>query len=212
MATAKPLTTFSTLPAELQNGIYELSGCLDLIQCSAAERLFRADHYHLAARAEPNPFASATLAYTDRPAYVGIRRKSSTDDHGRCHMKALTSWRESYVCHTIKVVRADTLPIYYGKHLFYFTFLDVNQDEGTLLRWLSMIGSHNASLLLNVIIVYSNKASANCIIKNVQPEMAKLGVRVQEAVKLVRTLYPHCSCDGCVVPTLVAGGADEMEV
>ncbi|KAK5695000.1 hypothetical protein LTR17_024713 [Elasticomyces elasticus] len=113
-------------------------------------------------------------------------------------------------------VRADTLPMYYGKHTFHFRLFHGHmnqeardQDETSLLSWLSAIGPRNASLLRNFVITFSRDKDAHYIRRNLQPRMAKLGVRVGEAVKLVRTVYPHCSCIQCVRRDIIEKMIDE---
>ncbi|KAK0781735.1 hypothetical protein LTR02_013195 [Friedmanniomyces endolithicus] len=222
MATTKPPTTFSTLPAELRNEIYELSGCLDLVQIS-----MRADEFQTNARTD-----CASIAYNraliDRPAFLCIRQHPATR-HDRSQRRRFCKWKTTCICNTLScftpaeisqpsltkvstAVRADTLPIYYGKHIFYAFVSDGEEDGTTLLRWLSTIGSHNASLLRNIILVYGKKTVAHYIVRDLQPEMARLGVRVGDAVKLRRTDYPHCNCDECIRSLLIADEATMTEM
>ncbi|KAK1071436.1 hypothetical protein LTR74_003313 [Friedmanniomyces endolithicus] len=227
MATTKPPTTFSTLPAELRDEIYELSGCLDLVQCRTTRISMRADEFQTYARTD-----CASIAYNraliDRQAFLCIRQHSATR-HDRSQRKRFCKWKTMCICNTLSyftpaeisqpsltkvstAVRADTLPIYYGKHIFYAFVSDGEEDGTTLLRWLSTIGSHNASLLRNIILVYGKKTVAHCIVRDLQPEMARLGVRVGDAVKLRRTDYPHCNCDECIRSLLIADKAKTTEM
>ncbi|KAK0287847.1 hypothetical protein LTR91_022260 [Friedmanniomyces endolithicus] len=229
MATTKPPTTFSTLPAELRNEIYELSGCLDLVQCLVTRSSKRANEFQTYVRADCASIA-INRALTDRPAFLCIRQHPATR-HGRSLPRFLPRIRPTSICDSstfscfppaeisqpslTKVsiaVRADTLPIYYGKHIFYAFISDVEEESASLLRWLSIIGPHNASLLRNIILVYCKKTVARYIIKDLQPEMARLGVRVGDAVKLRRTDYPHCNCDECIRSILIADEAKTTEI
>ena len=227
MATTKPPTTFSTLPAELRNEIYELSGCLDLVQCPTTRSSMRVDEFQTYARTD---FASIAFnrGLIDRPAFLCIRQHPATR-HDRSQPMRFCKWGKTCICNTLScftpaeisqpsltkvstAVRADTLPIYYGKHIFYAFVSDVEEDGATLLRWLSTIGSHNASLLRNIILVYGKKTVAHYIVRDLQPEMARLGVRVGDAVKLRRTDYPHCNCDECIRSLLIADEATMTEM
>ncbi|KAK0255127.1 hypothetical protein B0A54_11299 [Friedmanniomyces endolithicus] len=228
MATIKPPTTFSTLPAELRNEIYELSGCLDLVQCPTTRKIMPADEL----QTYPGT-GCASIAYNraliDRPAILCICRYPFTTFDRFLRMK-FCNFGKTRVCNSLlscftptrpsqpsltkvsTAVRADTLPIYYGKYTFYAFISDVEEDDETLLRWLSTIGPHNASLLRNIILVHDEQAVAHYIVKDLQPEMARLGVRVGDAVKLKRAAYPHCNSNECIRSLLIVDEAKMTEM
>lgn len=54
-------------------------------------------------------------------------------------------------------IRNDTLPIFYGSHIFLFTLFDRDVDATSICKWMSRIGRHNVSLLRKVIIVTRSK-------------------------------------------------------
>ncbi|KAK3617262.1 hypothetical protein LTR56_025416 [Elasticomyces elasticus] len=223
MATTKPPTTFSTLPAELRNRIYHLSGSLNIIQIRQCGCAFRADEPRHAqeGRLGMDDEDIDRMFEADQPALIQVNTPLETDwtmckRASSIHQRTAThrcvpvavaraACSAPELARVSKEVRADTLPMYYGKHTFHFRLFhghmnqdERDQDETSLLSWLSAIGARNASLLRNFVITFSKDKDAHYIRRNLQPQMAKLGVRVGEAVKLVRTSYPHCSCVQCV--------------
>jgi hypothetical protein len=97
-----------------------------------------------------------------------------------------------------KLVRDEALSIWYGKHTYYFALRD---DGRIITRW-RKIGPRSASMLRKMVIVYSRKEAAKCYLKTLREQMAGLGVKVDEAVTLVRTKYPYCTCSNCVTRTV----------
>ncbi|KAK4898662.1 hypothetical protein LTR27_003834 [Elasticomyces elasticus] len=227
MATTKPLTTFSTLPAELRNRIYHLSGCLNIIQIRQCGCAFRADEprHTQEGRLGMNDEDIDRMFEADQPALIQVNTPSETDWTMCRRASSIHERTATHNCVSVAVaraacsipkltrvsrdVRADTLPMYYGKHIFQFRLFHRKQDEKSMLSWLSAIGPRNASLLRNFVITFSKDKDAHYIKRHLQPQMAKLGVRVGEAVKLVRTSYPYCSCIQCARRDIIDKMIDE---
>ncbi|KAK4898663.1 hypothetical protein LTR27_003835 [Elasticomyces elasticus] len=201
------MATFTGLAAELRNRITELSRCLDIVQCRDCRQAFRADRYELLANfhglatIETSIFSAgpAILQVRDRSQSRASQCKPAKSCNSHCRFgSSLLSFLESgiaqpAVTHTSKQVRADTLPMFYGTHTFYFVLRDQYQDESMIERWLSTIGRDNAVRLCKIVAIYTTKRHAAA--------MRKLGVR-SGVVKLMRTSYPHCACKRCVMKML----------
>ncbi|KAK3617261.1 hypothetical protein LTR56_025415 [Elasticomyces elasticus] len=105
------------------------------------------------------------------------------------------------ITRTSKQVRADTLPMFYGTHTFYFVLRDRYQEETIIERWLSKIGRTNAGRLCKVFAIYTTKQDGKDFTKYTAAAMRKLGVR-SGVIELMRTSYPHCACNRCVLRML----------
>ncbi|KAK5712916.1 hypothetical protein LTR17_017822 [Elasticomyces elasticus] len=105
------------------------------------------------------------------------------------------------ITRTSKQVRADTLPMFYGTHTFYFVLRDQYQEETMIERWLSKIGRDNADRLCKIVAIYTTKRHGKDFNKYTAAAMRKLGVR-SGVVELMRTSYPHCACNRCIMKML----------
>ncbi|KAK3068109.1 hypothetical protein LTR53_014572 [Teratosphaeriaceae sp. CCFEE 6253] len=212
MATAEPPTTFEMLPPELRNKIFEDSECLDIRQCNRCKLCLRADVYSWGQITDTTPrnlSAHATLLV------LCIFRRSNIHK-ALCHrFRAIQTFECSAhgantgavgIAHpnltlVNKLIRAETLGMFYGRHTFYFAFHDIKVDHKIIVRWLRKIALDSSSRLRRVIIVYSVKKHAPHLKKFLMPEMAKLGLKTSEVVQLERTKYPHCCCNTCASDT-----------
>lgn len=288
MASAsRPPNTFLSLPAELRNTIYELSGCLDIVQCRRTSSTIRphellekrrscapvnegwagckcglhcgsylddlgdtvdlygpvmachcALHAHDMKAGPPVPAAFLRVNWrsTASPTAEGAKQTQDFDDVLQSQEVAVRRMQHFYrgstsccsMCSTTKCrlvgltqpaltkvskkVRAETLPMFYGKHIFVFIVFEVERDCDSILRWLSRIGMENAEMLRKVVVLYKKKKVVRYFEKELRPEMAKLGARVGDgAVQLMRMKYPYCECEGCVMKVLVDRGGEDAE-
>jgi hypothetical protein len=77
-----------------------------------------------------------------------------------------------------KQVHSDTLPIFYGTPLFYFTLFDEDIDRTSILSWLQTIGNGNAGLLRKLVILHREKTlGQGKKAKALKQEMCNLGVK-----------------------------------
>ncbi|KAK4949349.1 hypothetical protein LTR10_011967 [Elasticomyces elasticus] len=211
------MATFSGLPAELRNRITNLSGCLAIVQWRECGKAFRADRYELLADFQ-GLSRTETGVFSNGPAILQVRdlcqaqasqcRRAKICSSGHAHSfgSALMSFLASGIIQppitrTSKQVRADTLPMFYGTHTFYFVLHNQYQEETMIERWLSKIGRHNASRLCKIVAIYTTKRHSKDFTKYTVAAMRKLGVR-SGVVELMRTSYPHCACNRCVMKML----------
>ncbi|TKA29783.1 hypothetical protein B0A50_03147 [Salinomyces thailandicus] len=96
-----------------------------------------------------------------------------------------------------KQVRADTLPMFYGRRIFVFTLFDRQANSQSIVEWLARIGD-NADLLLMVAIVCRKKADRKYFRKVLRPMMEDLGLRDGVTIS-VRLEYPFCYCERCIL-------------
>ncbi|PIA95024.1 hypothetical protein CB0940_08480 [Cercospora beticola] len=227
---AKP-TSFEHLPAELRNSIYELAGCGKYYEEPVSSHFrhsvegdYTVEHHHKAHGCKDR--ASCSNAPWDdfrswSPAAIMVNpaRDSTTRVNGFLPWPRTCKsdrWRRPLRCYEAttdqpaitrvsRVVRGDTLSIFYGGHPFIFRLISTDgSDKDKILQYLDTIGLVNASRLEEVYIVYARKQQEKEIEKDLLREMKVRGVITGGmdklgVVRLTRLGYPFSQTDSGVL-------------
>lgn len=225
----KGRTTFETLPGELRNRIYDLSGCLRYweIRDTPLRTTARGDSQP---RTCPPMFSRsgmfrrrvvkhvcldgcARLEHRDncRAAYLIVNGKEIRE------VRCFTDWRgmRHTPCHeaTIaqpalttvsKLCRQETLSIFYGDHPI---VAKLNGDGNRLLEWLDTIGAVSAGHIRRLYLIYSRKEESHYIDKELRRELRMRGLSAGEqdgVLRLVRVSFPY-KCDEASILKLLDG-------
>ncbi|KAF2165410.1 hypothetical protein M409DRAFT_24260 [Zasmidium cellare ATCC 36951] len=243
-AKKKPPTTFHSLPAELRNYIYHLSDHLTILQCTlCAKTAYKTDTAQWnvlpsLAWGENSENSGRRRIHLGCDASGGVGRHGQERGAGKGKARLFVGgWVESAlvvaggkgtvteeadstavaqppITKVSPLVRADTLPIFYGAPQFYFTLFDRDPADGAavVVKWLKGIGRANAARLRSLAIVFTRKQTGNYIKKDLTAGMSEAGVDIAgEVVRHVRLRHPFCRCGWCVVEALRKDGGEEVD-
>ncbi|KXS95724.1 hypothetical protein AC578_10757 [Pseudocercospora eumusae] len=164
--TVKPPTTFLSLPAELRNYIYDLSGCLLIDRCCkagcnrAATRDISGKYFIKCygpqyGRARVRCLATSSL-WTLIPVDIrGTRRKmiyyKSPKDPGTLRRSAPAA-KQPALTRVSRAIRQETLPMFYGQNRFVIWTHKPEHVKATCEKFLKTIGQSNAALLRTLVV------------------------------------------------------------
>ncbi|EME84711.1 uncharacterized protein MYCFIDRAFT_82809 [Pseudocercospora fijiensis CIRAD86] len=203
---------FMSLPAELRNRIYDLSGCLKVYQCRICSTTVFGDcgaiHYeHLSKRTTDGPprkfyrwpyivrdcckwkKGTRHCGHAHRSTLLWVNRQGKTASHHDCTCRGAVHSHQRVarsvqlaIAQVSKSVRAETLGIFHASNHFFATIFDTPKDRGVIMRWLKSIGPENASKITSFHIVYSRNEQLRFVKKKLVKKMKEMGLRVDDGV------------------------------
>lgn len=230
MTGGEPIT-FMSLPAELRNRIYDLSGCIKLYQCRLCSTTVfgdsnRVTHQQLTDKSTPirkryswpwidiwcckRGKRSGDCGHAHRITILWINRQDEVNPHHKCkcsgsppHQQRSKDSSHLAIAQVSKSVRLETLGIYYASYEFFGTMFEPSRDRAGIMKWLKAIGPDNAAQITSLRIVYSRKQYLRFMKQKMIGKMREMGLRVDDGVvEAVRLKAPYCRCEWCVMQTL----------
>ena len=227
MADPKAPTSFLSLPAELRNEIYELSGCLNSVQTQEIHEfvmpnvdptVVRRDIYEPCyfcywngepPTSAPSLWVNRNSSSATKAGKTNQRIRHGQTIHGKpfsgvtasrhgAHIK--TGVKQPALSKASKQVRFETLSIFYGQHSFLFTLFDRGIDSRSIFKYIRTIGKDSVGMLRDVKIVVRSKADQKYVENELIEMLKKLGLSTDNGtiVGVVKLPYPFCYCENCI--------------
>ncbi|KXT01384.1 hypothetical protein AC578_6628 [Pseudocercospora eumusae] len=225
------IVTFESLPAELRNSIYDLSGCLKVYQCRICSSTAFGDgdaikYKHVSKRTTDDPQRKfyrwpyivrdcckrkeGSCGHAHRSTLLWVNRQGNTASHHDCkcrnadhsHQRVVGATQLA-IAQVSKSIRVETLGIFYASNHFFATMFNTSKDRGAIMKWLKAIGPKNASQITSFEIVYTRNEQLRFLKKKLVKKMKEMGLHVDEGVlEATKLRAPFCRCEHCVMQTL----------
>ncbi|KAK4502256.1 hypothetical protein PRZ48_005681 [Zasmidium cellare] len=217
---AKPPTSFLSLPAELRNYIYDLSGCLKILQCKVCHSTIRGDDEEISHRSccfysydgyeidceyrekaylwvNRHPFRGAE----DCGRHIGWEKTHGMEEHLKEHVVGISQPALSKVS---KQLRPEMLSLFYGEHIWMFAASAQSLIFHVSEKWLRNIGKTNAAFVKDITLVWPH-ASAILFDQWIKDLIGRDLKSVQCEAKVTFRSFGwdyrgHCYCETCVLP------------